>query len=93
METSIKCPGIRLLVPADSSAAIPPAVEEQLTERHRKILEKVVADGSVTSGRVSSSLEVTRDTAVRDLNRLCELQLLERRGRGRSVNYALKAEG
>ncbi len=81
----------RLSVPQGIVVAIPPAIEEQLTSRHRKILEKVMADGKVTSGWVSDSLAITKDTAVRDLNNLCELGLLERQGKGRGVHYTVKS--
>jgi predicted HTH transcriptional regulator len=77
----------RLRVPEGTAKGVPPAVEEQLTKRQRLILKQVVAEGLVTTGWVTDHLSVAKATAVHDLNRLCELELLAKEGKGRGVRY------
>ena len=87
---TLKGPGddlSRLRVPQGTAKGIPPAVEEKLNKRQRLILEQVVADGQVTTGWVTAHLSVAKATAVHDLNRLCELGLLAKEGKGRGVRY------
>ena len=77
----------RLRVPASASPGIPPAIEAELTERHKSILERAVTEGHVETGWVLASLNVSKITAVRDLKRLCELGLLVVAGKGRGARY------
>jgi len=77
----------RLLIPAGTSKGIPPAIEGKLTNRQIKILEQVTTEGQVTTGWVTMNLKIAKDTAVRDLNRLCELGQLIKEGKGRGVYY------
>ena len=77
----------QLRLPAGNPSGIPPALEEQLNDRQKLILEQTVKDGRVSTGWVISSLKVVKDTAVRDLNGLCELGLLSKKGNGRGAHY------
>jgi len=77
----------RLRVPVEVGAGIPPAIVEQLSKRQISILEQAVKDGKVTTGWVVASLNIAKDTAVRDLKGLCELGLLSMQGKGRGVHY------
>jgi predicted HTH transcriptional regulator len=77
----------RLRVPPGASAGLPPAILEQLSKRQMTILEKAAKEGRVTAGWVISKLNVAKDTAVRDLNGLCDAGLLNKQGRGRGVHY------
>jgi predicted HTH transcriptional regulator len=69
---------------------ITPAVEAQLNERQRKIVEHVVEHGTVTTGWCMARLHVVRDTAHRDLLHLVGLNILVRRGAGRGATYVLR---
>ncbi len=82
----------RLRVPSDAAAGIPPAVAVQLSKRQVSILEQAVKDGKVTTGWVVTSLGIAKDTAVRDLKGLCELNLLVMQGKGRGVHYVPEGE-
>ncbi len=87
---SLKGPGDdldRLRIPAATPSGIPPAVEEQLNDRQRNILEYVAVNGSITTGIVISNLNVSKITAVRDLKGLCELGILNLKGKGRGAHY------
>jgi len=82
----------RLRVPPGRSL-VTPAVEAQLNERQRRILEHALERGSVTTRWCMESLQVARDTAHRDLVALVELDLLVRKGSGRGVQYVPKEAG
>jgi ribonuclease BN (tRNA processing enzyme) len=77
----------RLRPPSDGVAGISPAVADQLSKRQVSILEHAVKEGKVTTGWVTSALSVVKDTAVRDLKCLCDLNLLSKQGKGRGVHY------
>ena len=77
----------RLRSPSDEVDGIPPAVAAQLSKRQISIIEQAVKEGKVTTGWVVSTLEVVKDTAVRDLKGLCDLGLLSKQGEGRGVHY------
>ncbi len=77
----------RIKTPATATGPVTPAIEAQLNERQRKAMAEVLASGSVTSGWMVKKLEITYDTANRDLIGLAELKLLERTGRGRASKY------
>jgi predicted HTH transcriptional regulator len=74
-------------VPEGDSKQIAPAIEEQLTERQKKILKQAVVEGRITTGWLMSELGVAKITAVRDLKQLCQLKLLAKTGNGRGVHY------
>ncbi len=82
----------RLQLPKNTTSAIPLSVEKQMNDRQKKILEKAVKDGRVTTGWVVTNLKIVKDTAVRDLNSLCAMALLIKTGKGRGVFYAPKTE-
>ncbi len=73
-----------------STPLITPAVEAQLSERQRKIVEHVIEHGEVTTGWVMRALGVARDTGHRDLVSLVRLSVLVPRGFGRGAAYVLK---
>lgn len=83
----------RLRLPAGASAGLPPAVEEQLNARQKRILAHVSVAGLVTSGWCRKEFSVTYNTAYRDLSALVELRLLNQKGKGRSTRYVLIGAG
>ena len=66
---------------------IEPAIEAQLNERQKRIVDEVHVSGFVTSGWCRNEFEVAYDTAQRDLRELVELGVLTRVGGGRSTRY------
>jgi predicted HTH transcriptional regulator len=82
-----------LRIPAGASAGLPPAVEEQLNARQKRILAYVSETGLVTSGWCRKEFDVTYNTAYRDLSALVELRLLNQKGKGRSTRYVLIGAG
>ena len=79
----------RLRLPAGTPSGIPPSVEEQLNERQKAALQEVLEAGAVSSGWLVKALNVTYDTANRDLIGLAALDILVRQGKGRATKYVL----
>lgn len=82
----------KLPVPADR-ILVAPSVEDQLNSRQREIMAQALEDGTVTTKWCMEHLDVSRDTAHRDLSHLLELGLLVRRGAGRAVRYVPSDRG
>ncbi|MFH0920957.1 MAG: helix-turn-helix domain-containing protein [Fibrobacterota bacterium] len=80
----------RVRVP-EARLAVTPAIEAQLNERQKKIIQQVLATGSVTRRWCVTTFNVVNDTAGRDLKGLVELALLSAEGKGRAVHYTLQA--
>jgi predicted HTH transcriptional regulator len=53
---------------------------------------RAVSAGSVTNRQVQEGFDVVKDTALRDLTTLCQLALLEKEGKGRSIRYIPKRQ-
>ncbi len=79
----------RLITPTDVPGLITPAMEARLNDRQRKIVLHIQEDGFVTNKWVQGTFNVVRDTAYRDIQLLVDLNVIERRGRGRSISYVL----
>ena len=79
----------RLRPPTDTASFITPAMEAKLNERQRKIILHIQEEGFVTNKWVQDTFNVVRDTAYRDIQLLVDLNVIERRGRGRSISYVL----
>jgi ATP-dependent DNA helicase RecG len=76
----------RIRVP-EHRLVITPAVEAQLNDRQRRILQHVAETGSVTTGWCLKAFQVARDTGHRDLVALVKLGILMRTGAGRAAKY------
>jgi len=69
--------------------------EEYLTklglgERENRIVKLLLKQEKITSGEIQEIYSVTRDTANRYLKKLIDLNIIERKGRGRFVYYVLR---
>ncbi len=80
-----------LRLPAGTSAGIPPAIEEQLTDRQRDILTRVTAGEKITSARCMELYSITRQAVNADFKKLLDLTLIERIGAGRATHYVLNS--
>ncbi len=80
----IRVPETRLLVT--------PAVEAQLTDRQKKILKQVVNEGYVTNAWCRKTFGRAYYAVYRDIERLQELGLIQREGKGRATRYILRAQ-
>jgi len=81
----------RLRVPDGAGISIvPPSMEEKLNDRQKKILQRVMKEGYVTSGWCRSKLNISYNTAFLDLKGLVELGILVQTGEGRNTRYVPK---
>lgn len=80
----------RIRTPEIAGPGLSPAVEARMNKRQKIIHEEAVRNGSVTTGWCIKQFGVARDTAIRDMNGLVDLQLVEPRGRGRGRHYVPK---
>jgi ATP-dependent DNA helicase RecG len=71
---------------------VTPAMESQLNERQKEILNHVLETGSVTSGWCLKEFGVVYNTAYRDLDALVKLGLLKKEGKGRGTRYVLQSD-
>ena len=78
----IRVPETRLLVT--------PAVEAQLNERQRKMMQWLTEGQEITSRQCQAEFGVTRPITVGDFGKLVGLGLAERLGAGRATRYRLK---
>lgn len=82
----------RLRVP-ESRLVVTPAVEAQLNDRQRRMMQSLVEGKELTSRQCEAEFGVTRPITSGDLGKLVELGLAERLGAGRSTRYRLKGTG
>jgi predicted HTH transcriptional regulator len=76
----------RLRVP-ETRLLVTPAIETQLNERQKQIMEHVLETGSFTSGWCRKHFKVAYQTVYRDLNGLLNMGLIKQTGSGRSTKY------
>ncbi len=62
----------------------------QLSERQMRIVERMVESGAITNRKVQEMFGISNRAALDELERLMELDVVERIGKGRAVEYVLK---
>jgi len=60
-----------------------------LTERQMRIVEHILQNNRVTSTDISKILGITRQAALKEMNKLVDLGVIELKGRGRGAYYKL----
>ena len=63
------------------------APSAKLDDEMDQILNLIIKEGDVATRDVVDSLRMSKTTVIRKLNQLCELGLIEKRGKARSVRY------
>ena len=81
----------RIRVP-ETRLVVTPAVEAQLTDRQKKILKQVVNEGYVTNAWCRKTFGRAYYAVYRDIERLQELGLIQREGKGRATRYILRVQ-
>ncbi len=79
----------RLRVP-EQLMQVTPAMESQLNERQRKMMQWLVEGKELTSRQCEVEFDVTRPVISRDFRKLVEMGLADKLGAGRSTRYRLK---
>ena len=82
----------RLRVP-EKRHLVTPAVEAQLNERQRRMMQWLAEGKELTSRQCEAEFGVTRPITAGDFGKLVEMGLAERLGSGRSTRYRLKGLG
>jgi Fic family protein len=60
-----------------------------LTERQMKIVEKIIQNGKITIGDISKDSGITRQAALKEMNKLVNLKVVKLKGKGRGAFYIL----
>src|SRR6185436_3345468 len=82
----------RLRVP-EGRLQVTPAVEAQLNERQRRMMQWLVEGKELTSRLCEAEFAVTRPITAADFGKLVAMGLAEKLGAGRSTRYRLKGLG
>lgn len=77
----------------DEQLRVTPAVETQLNDRQKKMLQWMAEGHELTSRRCEAEFGVTRPVTASDFKKLVELRLAEKLGGGRSTRYRLMLHG
>ncbi|MBI3448201.1 MAG: DUF4062 domain-containing protein [Acidobacteria bacterium] len=77
----------------ESRLVVTPAVDAQLNDRQRRMVQWMVEGQELTSRQCEAEFGVTRPITSGDFGKLVELGLAEKLGAGRSTRYRLKGTG
>ena len=69
---------------------VAPAQVERLNKNQRTIVKALLKKGEVTVAELAKRLKVTPQAIRKDMAKLQEMDMVEKRGSGRSTYYALK---
>ena len=61
-----------------------------LTERQMKIIELIQKNGQISSGDIQKTFKISRQAAYKEIKKLIEQDIIERRGSGKAIYYVLK---
>jgi len=60
-----------------------------LTDRQMKIVERTISKGSITNRDIREMLKMSDEWVRKEINKLINLGVLQKKGKGRAVNYVL----
>jgi Fic family protein len=60
-----------------------------LTQRQMKIVEKIIQNNKISIGDVSKEFGITRQAALKEMNKLVKLHVVKLKGKGRGAYYVL----
>ena len=61
----------------------------QLTDRQMKIIEYIQANGQITTGNMAEMFKITRQAALKEINKLVESGIIKLEGKGRGAHYII----
>lgn len=61
-----------------------------LTERQMKIVEYINHAGKITVNEISKMFKITRQAALKEINKMIELEIIKREGHARASFYSIK---
>ena len=65
-------------------------VDMDLNERQKKIIKFIQENGRITTSQCAGLLNVSNDTALRELSKLRSRGLVKQKGIGREIYYVIK---
>ena len=80
----------RIRISENITAGLSPSVAAKLNERQKVILAEIVKNGTVSTGWITTTLGIVKDTAGRDIKELVVYGLIVPKGQGRGRHYVLK---
>jgi predicted HTH transcriptional regulator len=60
-----------------------------LTERQMKIVERILAKGNITNREIRDLFELSDEGARKEISKLEKLNVVKKKGKGRSLHYIL----
>ena len=60
-----------------------------LTERQMQIVERLIEKNKITASDVAKMFSITRQAALKEMNKLVELDVIELKGEGRGAHFVL----
>lgn len=60
-----------------------------LTERQMKIVERMTHEGRIAAGDVAGMFKITRQAALKEMNKLVEMKVVQLMGKGRGAYYSM----
>ncbi len=61
-----------------------------LTERQMRIVEILIKEEKTAIGRISTEFKITRQAALKEMNKLTEFEVIHLKGKGRGAYYVLQ---
>lgn len=55
-----------------------------------KIMENIISNGQITSGEIQKMFEISRQAAHKEIIKLTEINLIEKKGAGKAIYYVIK---
>ncbi len=80
----------RIRIPENITGCLSPSVAAKLNERQKAVLAEIVKNGAVSTGWITKTLVIVKDTAARDIKELVIYGLIVPKGQGRGRHYVLK---
>jgi predicted ArsR family transcriptional regulator len=60
-----------------------------LTERQMRIVEGLLHEGRLAAGDVARMFKITRQAALKEMNKLVDIQVVKLSGKGRGAYYSM----
>ena len=80
----------RIRISENITAGLSPSVAAKLNERQKVVLAEIVKNGTVSTGWITTTLGIVKDTAARDIKELVVYGLIVPKGQGQGRHYVLK---
>ncbi|MBM3709691.1 MAG: HTH domain-containing protein, partial [Actinobacteria bacterium] len=61
----------------------------ELTDRQMKIVELLIQKEKISIGNISKEFNITRQAALKEMNKLIDLKVIQLKGLGRGAHYIL----